>query len=380
MNWLNIDIASLKTAYENGSIRPSDIVRLLIDKPVVAEYAPVWISRFNDAQLMARAQTLEAMATAAGIDKFPLYGVLVAIKDNIDVKGLPTTAACPAYSYLPQHSATAVQLLEEAGAIIVGKTNLDQFATGLVGTRTPFGEVPNAFDERYISGGSSSGSAVAVAMGQVHLSLGTDTAGSGRVPAVLNNLVGLKPSRGVVSSVGVVPACRTLDCVSIFARTVADASLALSVITRRNDDPAARLPDWQIPLGKGAFRLAIPQASDLTFFGDKQAEQAFYDAIKIFESLGATIQEIDFAVFNQAAAQLYDGPYVAERLEAPGALLRDRPQTIHPVVASVIKKGLDYTAQEAFASQHTIAFLRQQAEKMFAGFAALVVPTIPTIY
>ncbi|MGZ3241424.1 MAG: amidase family protein, partial [Burkholderiaceae bacterium] len=172
MNWLNVDIFTLKAAYANGLTHPSEIVCLFIDYPAEPEYVSIWISQFNQAQLMARAKAVEEMGAVCGIEKLPLYGVLVGVKDNIDVKGLPTSAACPAFSYLPQESATAVQLLEEAGAIIVGKTNLDQFATGLVGTRTPFGEVPNAFDERYISGGSSSGSAVAVAMGQVHLSLG----------------------------------------------------------------------------------------------------------------------------------------------------------------------------------------------------------------
>ncbi|MGZ3241892.1 MAG: allophanate hydrolase, partial [Burkholderiaceae bacterium] len=228
--------------------------------------------------------------------------------------------------------------------------------------------------------GSSSGSAVAVALGQVHLALGTDTAGSGRVPAALNNLVGLKPSRGVISAEGVVPACRTLDCVSILARTVADASLALSVMTARNGDPLARRPDWVLPKRKEVCRLAIPKRSDLEFFGDEQSEQAFAEAVKILESLGASIREIDFSVFRDAAAELYDGPYVSERLEAPAALLRDRPDAIHPVVATVIKKGAEYSAQDAFISQYRIALLRKQAEKLFADIDAVVVPSVPTLY
>ncbi|HEY8100636.1 MAG TPA: allophanate hydrolase [Burkholderiaceae bacterium] len=380
MNWLNVDIASLRAAYGNGSIHPTEIVRMFIAKPVQPAYLPIWIGQFNDAQLLARASALEAIASISGIEKLPLYGVLVAVKDNIDVKGLPTTAACPAFSYMPQESATAIQLLEEAGAIIIGKTNLDQFATGLVGLRSPFGEVPNAFDQRYISGGSSSGSAVALALGQVHLAIGTDTAGSGRVPAVLNNLVGLKPSRGLISATGVVPACRTLDCVSIFSRTVADANLALSVMTMRNDDSIARRPKWKVPDRQGAFRLAIPRASDLRFFGDQQAEQAFADALKILVSLGATIQEIDFSIFYETAGLLYDGPYVAERLEAASALLRDRPQTIHPVVATVIGKGHTFTAADVFTAQYKISLLRKRAAKLLSDFDALVVPTIPTHY
>jgi allophanate hydrolase len=380
VNWLNLDIISLKTAYEQGDIRPSEIVRLHIDLPVRPEYSSVWISRFNDAQLLARANALETISSLSGIDKLPLYGVLVAIKDNIDVKGLPTTAACPAFSYMPQESALAIQLLEEAGAIIVGKTNLDQFATGLVGMRSPYGEVPNAFDPQYISGGSSSGSAVALALGQVHLAIGTDTAGSGRVPAVLNNLVGLKPSRGVISAAGVVPACRTIDCVSIFARTVVDASLTLAVMTARNDDAVARRPKWEIAGKQDSLRIAIPCTADLRFFGDRQAEQAYIDAIQVLESLGATVQEIDFSLFYETANQLYDGPYVAERLEAAGTLLRDRPNTIHPVVATVIAKGNTFSAQDVFLAQHQVASLRKQAAKLFLEFDALVVPTVPTLY
>ena len=380
MDWLQVDIGTLHVAYASGEITPSQVVALFLDRVQETDYAPVWISQFDAVTLQARAATLESEAGAAGLSALPLYGVLVAVKDNIDVGGLPTTAACPAFSYEPERSAAAVVLLERAGAIIVGKTNLDQFATGLVGVRSPYGEVPNACDRRYVSGGSSSGSAVAVALGQVHLALGTDTAGSGRVPAALNNLVGLKPSYGLISAAGLVPACRSLDCISILARTVADAARALAVMTTHNDDLLARKPEWVDRLDLTRLRIAIPGADYLTFLGDDLARQAFEDALALLTSLGAVIEEIDFGPFVEAASLLYDGPYVAERLEAANGLLRDHPESLDPVVAAVIAKGNACTAFDAFSAQHRIAALRKRASALMNGYAALVVPTIPTIY
>jgi allophanate hydrolase len=380
VNWLTLDIASLESAYLAGTVRPAEVVREFADSHWPQVYQSVWISRFSSDDLLARAAAIEHEAGIKGIGSLPLYGVLVAVKDNIDVAGLPTTAACPAFSYVPERSATAVQLLEQAGAIIVGKTNLDQFATGLVGVRSPYGEVANAFDPQYISGGSSSGSAVAVALGQVHLALGTDTAGSGRVPAALNNLVGLKPTPGVISTSGVVPACRSIDCVSILARTVADAALALSVMSTRNDSANARRPEWSTLPSAGPFRVAVPNPATLEFFGDDVAQQAFADALENLASVGAVLHEIDFSPFLQAAGLLYDGPFVAERLEAAGELLKTQPETIDPAVAAVIRKGDDYSAREAFAAQHQIALLRRQAAAILQGCDALVVPSIPAIY
>ena len=256
-------------------------------------------------------------APASLLDSLPLYGVLFAVKDNIDVAGMPTTAGCPAFAYTPERSAPVVEQLEAAGAILVGKTNLDQFATGLVGTRSPYGAVPNALQPAYIAGGSSSGSAVAVARGLVSFALGTDTAGSGRVPAGLNNIVGLKPSRGLVSARGVVPACQSLDCVSIFALTVPDAVTVLQVVRGFDSaDPHARQIDLAPDICPARFRFGIPDTGHLEFFGDTYAQASFAQSVDILTSLGGEAVEVDFTPFLEAAALLYEGPWVAERLAA----------------------------------------------------------------
>lgn len=380
VNWLKMDIESLQAAYADGDMTPSHVVRQFVEQSDNAEYSSVWISKFSPTELLDRARQLEQKSLVVSISQMPLYGVLIAVKDNIDVFGLPTTAACPAFAYNPVHSAQVIELLESAGAIIVGKTNLDQFATGLVGVRSPYGEVPNAFNPDYISGGSSSGSAVSVALGQVHMALGTDTAGSGRVPAALNNLVGLKPSRGIVSTEGLVPACRSLDCISIFARTAADAARALKVMTQVNRDPMGRPAKWAGTASRQKLRIAVPRPDELTFLGDSQAQQAFHEALEVLRSIGATIQEVSFAPFNDAAKLLYDGPFVAERLEAAGPLMQQHPEALDQVVAAVIRKGEQFSALSVFESQSKIAVLRRQALAMMAGYDALVVPSIPTIY
>jgi allophanate hydrolase len=279
----------------------------------------------------ARAEARSLVATS-GVDR-PLLGVPVAVKDNIDVKGLPTTAACPAFAYDPASDATAVAKLRAAGAIIVGKTNLDQFAAGLVGVRSPYGVPRNPFDARLIPGGSSSGSAVAVAAGLVPLALGTDTAGSGRVPAALNNIVGLKPSLGLISTRGVVPACRTLDCVSIFSLTVDDACLALQAMAGFDAaDPYSRARAFACggPMPRDV-RLGVPLAGQRIFFGDTRAAQAYEGALARLSSLGATIVEIDIEPFYETARLLYEGPWLAERFLAIRPMLASSPDAIHPI-------------------------------------------------
>ena len=227
-----MDIATLRKAYLCGQTSPTEQVERCLTQRQDPDWAVLWITSVKADRLRQQARQLEEQrrTPASLLDSLPLYGILFAVKDNIDVAGMPTTAGCPAFAYTPERSAPVVERLEAAGAILVGKTNLDQFATGLVGTRSPYGAVPNALQPAYIAGGSSSGSAVAVARGLVSFALGTDTAGSGRVPAGLNNIVGLKPSRGLVSARGVVPACQSLDCVSIFALTVPDAATVLQVV------------------------------------------------------------------------------------------------------------------------------------------------------
>src|SRR5882724_7514402 len=305
---MQLDLGSLRELYKSGVATPSDVIATVYEKIAAGPTEPVWISVVAREKAIARARKLERDPVAA---VRPLYGVPFAIKDNIDLAGVPTTAACPAYSYSPGRSATVVQSLMDAGAIPIGKTNLDQFATGLVGTRSPYGACRNVFDERYISGGSSSGSAVAVARGYVSFSLGTDTAGSGRVPAAFNNLIGLKPTRGLLSTAGVVPACRSLDSVSIFALTADDAQRVYAVA--RGFDPrdaySTPLADPRrgardravsegIPsgddLGFEGLALGLPRPSQLTFFGDTDYSRLFAETVSQLEALGARPVEIDF--------------------------------------------------------------------------------------
>ena len=312
----------------------------------------------------------------------PLYGIPVAVKDNIDVKGLPTTAACPAFGYRPGKDATSVAKLRQAGALILGKTNLDQFATGLVGVRTPYGIARNLFDDKLIAGGSSTGSALAVAAGFAPLALGTDTAGSGRVPAAFSNIVGLKPSRGMVSCAGVVPACRTLDCVSVFALTVDDAMAMLNVIA----GPDAADP-YSHPRPVGAagpmpdgVKLGVPLPGQRLFFGDTLSAKAYDEALARLTSLGAKIVEIDIEPFYAAARLLYDGPWVAERYLVAKALIASSPESLHPVTRQIILAGAHRTAADTFAAFYQLEELRRVAEHTFRTIDALVLPTAPTIY
>ncbi|MBV8033203.1 MAG: allophanate hydrolase [Betaproteobacteria bacterium] len=317
--------------------------------------------------LLARAKAIEA------IPRGPLWGKLLAVKDNIDVAGMPTTAACPAYSYVPSRSAFAVERLERAGAIVVGKTNLDQFATGLVGTRSPHGAVRNAFRPEFISGGSSSGSAVAVALGMADFALGTDTAGSGRVPAAFNAVVGLKPTHGLVSTRGVVPACHSLDCVSVFSRTCAEALDAFRAM--RGTDPQDPYSRTGSPAGidRERFRFAVPSA--LEFHGDAGYQALFARSLAKLESLGGRRGEIDFAPFLEAQSLLY-GPWVAERT----AVLEKHLGDMLPVTRSIIESGRRYSAAELFRAQHRLAELHLQCMAALEGFDVLVVPGAPTIY
>jgi allophanate hydrolase len=314
--------------------------------------------------------------------RLPLYGVPVAVKDNIDVAGLATTAACPAFSYLPAQDATAVARLRAAGAIVIGKTNLDQFATGLVGVRSPYGIPVNPIRNDLVPGGSSSGSAVAVAAGLVPLALGTDTAGSGRVPAMLNNIVGLKPSLGLVSTAGVVPACRTLDCVSVFSLTVDDAMTALQVMAAPDTaDPFSRnRPLATMTAPPARLRLGIPRHGQLIFFGDKQAEQAYDAAMQRWSALGAELVAFDLEPFYETARLLYEGPWVAERYLVIRNMLASSPESIHPVTREITAAGSRLTAADTFAALYRLQGLRGVAGRMLANLDAIVLPTAPTAY
>ncbi|CAB3822272.1 allophanate hydrolase [Achromobacter piechaudii] len=375
-------IAQWQAAYRDTGAQP-DV--LLADYAAPQDSGPednAWIRRVDRATLDEQLDGLRLMLAAVGGDmtRLPLYGVPFAIKDNIDAAGWPTTAACPEFAYTPGEDATVVQRLRAAGAILIGKTNLDQFATGLVGTRSPHGAVANTFNPDYVSGGSSSGSASVVARGIAAFSLGTDTAGSGRVPAGFNNIVGLKPTRGWLSTAGVVPACRSLDCVSIFALTVADAELVAEVAGGYDErDPYSRaMPAGAALPWPRAPRLAVP--ATLEFFGDAQAAAVFEDAVRALKETGAQVEAIDFTPFNELAALLYQGPWVAERFAAVQALWETNPDAIHPVVRGIVEQAANYSALDAFKAEYRRAELTRQIHQALAGFDALVVPTSPSIY
>lgn len=338
---------------------------------------PIWISIADRNQVLARAATLED-------SKLPLAGVPFAVKDNMDVAGMATTAGCPAYSFRPEASATVVKNLEAQGAILIGKTNMDQFATGLVGTRSPYGACSSVFDQHYISGGSSSGSAVAVAKGFVDFSLGTDTAGSGRVPAAFNNLIGLKPTRGVISTFGVVPACRSLDCVSIFSKASHTAHLALQAAKGLDTkDPYSRVAqtgNGAAPWLGGSFRFGVPPRNQLEFFGDDEAANAFDCAVVSLQSLGGQKVEIDFTVFRTAANLLYEGPWVAERLAAIQDFIKDHAAEMNPVVQGIISGGNRYSAVNTFEAVYKLRALQRVADEQWRAMDILLLPTTGTIY
>jgi allophanate hydrolase len=335
----------------------------------------VWISRMAPDDLLAQARAIDARVAAG--ERLPLAGVPYAAKDNIDVAGMETTAACPAFAYRPEQSATVIAKLEAAGAICVGKTNLDQFATGLVGTRTPYGAPRNASNLAYVSGGSSSGSAVAVAAGLVAFALGTDTAGSGRVPAAFNHLVGLKPSKGRWSTRGLVPACRSIDCITVFTDALADARLIDSVVAGFDGaDPFSR-PLADAPIT--GRRIGVPQPDQRVFFGDFQSEDLYARALGVLGNQGQLV-EIDIAPLLEAAQLLYGGPWVAERTAAVESLLRSDPDAIDPTVRSIVEPGLAMSATEVWNGIYRLAELARHAEALWGQVDALAFPTTGTTY
>ena len=371
----SLDFTALNAGYASDAFSPEQVVREVYARIARRGDDKVWIHLAPEEEASAAARALAGRDRAS----LPLYGLPFAIKDNIDWVGHPTTAACPAYRYVPERSATVVERLIAAGAIPVGKTNLDQFATGLVGTRSPYGAPSSVFDPRYISGGSSSGSAVAVAAGLVSFSLGTDTAGSGRVPAAFNNIVGLKPSRGLISNRGVVPACRSLDCVSIFALTVADALQALRAGAGYDvEDPFSRPEADRTALawvaGPPRFRFGVPAPDRLEFFGNPHNPALFAAARAALEGFGGTAVEIDDAPFVEAARLLYEGPWLAERYAAIGEFLRAQPEALHPVTRAIIEQGARPSAVEAFQAYYRLKALRRTAARIWAGVDALLCP------
>jgi allophanate hydrolase len=370
-------IAEIVAAHRACTATPAQTIARCYQRIRAHGDAALFITLRDEAEAIA-----EAVALAAKDPALPLYGVPVAVKDNIDVAGLPTTAACPAFTYSPSRDATAVAKLRAAGAIVIGKTNLDQFATGLVGVRSPYGIPRNAMRADLVPGGSSSGSAVAVAAGLVPLSLGTDTAGSGRVPAMLNNIVGLKPSLGLISTFGVVPACRTLDCVSIFALTVDDAITALRVMGVPDDDDAFSRdrPVAAMTAMPERLRLGVPRAGQLKFFGDETSARAYDDALRRWTTLGAELVEVDLEPLYETARLLYEGPWVAERYLVIRDLLEAQPDAVHPVTREITLAGATISAADTFAALYRLQALRKIAAQSLIGIDALVLPTAPTAY
>jgi allophanate hydrolase len=369
----DLAIETLHDAYAAGA-DPAETIDRVHDAITAAADPGIFITLVDRERARQAAKALGSFDPAK-----PLWGVPFAVKDNIDVEGLPTTAACPAYAYTARESAPAVERLVAAGALPVGKTNLDQFATGLVGVRTPYPAPRNACDPALVPGGSSSGSAVAVARGLVSFALGTDTAGSGRVPAALNAIVGLKPTRGAIPIRGVVPACRTLDCVSVFAGTAADAWAAFTVAAGYDaTDPYSRA----VPLGRPALppvlRIGIPDRAS-RIFGSPDAEAAFDAALGLVPNLGAPLRPVDLAPFFATAALLYEGAWVAERYQAIRDFIEARPEALHPVTRTIIEGARRLSAADAFAGEYRLAELRRQTERVWDTIDVLVVPSIPDV-
>jgi allophanate hydrolase len=375
------DFASLRRATETGLARPADIVREAYRRIREDDRPGVWITLRAEAEAVALAERLPPRPSPVK----PLAGFPFAVKDNIDVAGLPTTAACPAYSYVPERSAAVVAELETAGAICVGKTNLDQFATGLSGTRSPYGPCGAAHDPSYVAGGSSSGSAVAAALHQVAFALGTDTGGSGRIPAGLNNVVGLKPTVGVLSTNGVVPNCRTLDCVSVFALSVADA-LEVARLARNDTagDPSLR-DDWEhaafgpAELPK-SLAIAVPQERDLEFFGNDEGRALFEEALAGLKQLGARLQPIDFGPFVEIGRLMFEGPWIAERAVAFGAFVDGHASDVLPLTRKLIERARSWSAADTFAAVYRQRSIRAAVRSVFKSIDALVVPTVAPLY
>jgi allophanate hydrolase len=385
--WLgDLSLSSLSRHYTSGDLVPADVLHAIFRRIEARGADSTWISLASEESTKERAILLDRQGSRIDL---PLYGVPFAVKDNIDVAGLPTTAACPAFSYLPKTSAPAVTKLIAAGAICIGKTNLDQFATGLSGVRSPYGPCASVFNRDYASGESSSGSAVAVGAGLVTFALGTDTGGSGRIPAGYNNIVGLKPTLGRVSLCGVVPNCRTLDTVSVFSLTCADGVDVLRVIEGFDPDDsfsrvtsAGRKPDRFISeQGLGGLTIGVPQAKDREFFGNREAERLFDSAIARITALGGATVEIEFADFLEAGRMMFDGPWVAERVVALADFLAAHRDAVLPVTRRILQSASRWSAADAFQHLYRLRSLKRRTEAtIWSRIDALLVPTAATAF
>lgn len=371
MTALDLDITELRQAYVEKRATPEDVVAQIKQRIAETDQYNAWIHVLSDEEMQPYIQRLQSSDPTS----LPLWGIPFAIKDNIDLAGCPTTAGCPDYSYVPEKSAFVVEKLIDAGALPVGKTNLDQFATGLVGTRSPRGSTRNALNPAMISGGSSAGSAVAVKLGLCSFSLGTDTAGSGRVPAALNALIGLKPSRGWLSTSGVVPACRTLDCVSVFANTVGEARIVTN--TAAGFDPA---DGYSRDISFSGFDVNKPRYGQLDTVALQACDEAHKHAYAKFVEQLPNVNTYETSFLFEAAQLLYQGPWLAERYAGLSDFLKTNRDSFHPITADIIEGGAGFSADEAFRAQYKLAALRRQTEQLFAQIDVLILPTVPTNY
>jgi allophanate hydrolase len=378
----SLDLQNIQAHFRSEKWTAEAVAEEVLRRIDACEDKAIWISRTPASEFM-RAAANAARQYARG-DRRALLGAPFAVKDNIDVAGQMTTAACPGFAYRASRTSPAVTQLLDAGAILIGKTNLDQFATGLVGTRSPYGTPKNLFDPRYIPGGSSSGSAVAVSAGLASFALGTDTAGSGRVPAAFSNIIGLKPTPGRISTSGVVPACRSLDCVSIFALNCFDAAMVMAVATGYDvtDDYSRQAHEFPERPARfpSAFRFGIPAPSQLRFFGNSEAEGAFRNNIRRLSDLGGTPVEIDYEPFASAGALLYQGPWLAERMMTVRPMLETNPEAVLPVTRQIVARAPKFNATDAFSGMHRLKSLTRRAQEQWEKMELLVVPTAPTIY
>lgn len=378
---LPFTLATLADGYAQGLFTPEQIIVQAQARIARDADNPIWIQCADADFLQAQLRHLENRVSQVGVAGLPLYGVPFAVKDNIDVAGLPTTAACAEFSYLPTQHAYSVACLIAAGAIVLGKTNLDQFATGLNGTRSPYGACRNALNAEYISGGSSSGSAVAVALGQVAFALGTDTAGSGRVPAALNNIVGLKPTPGLVSLRGVLPASQQLDCVSVFANSVEDAHKVLWQMDALDESDAySRRTRKQVSKPVTNFKIGVPSANNLPAWGEPEFAELYAQAQKRLQALGATLVEIDVTSFLTCGAMLYGSALVAERFLALQSAFANYPEAIHPAVRDAVAPGEEFSGAEVYAAQHRVRELQHKTAQIWQHIDCLMLPTVETTY
>jgi allophanate hydrolase len=368
-------ISEILASHAGGTGSPTKTAVRVADAIAARGDDGTWLSTVPPEELLATAEEIEKRS---GARTLPLYGVPFAVKDSIDVEGVPTTLSCPDYAYVASSTAPAVRRLLAAGALYVGKTNLDQFATGLNGTRTPYTIPRSVYGGEMISGGSSSGSALAVALGQVPFAVATDTAGSGRVPAALNGVVGFKPSRGLISTVGLVPACKSLDCISVMAGSIDDVDRVFDVMAARDDDDASSR-DRGHRYDGAPIRVGLPPEDELEFFGDDEMRRA-HMGFREHLARTTTVVDVSLAPFLAAGSLLYQGPWVAERLVEFGDFLAAKPDSIHPVVRQILEGGLKYTAVDAFAALQRLAELKALVARLWQHMDVLVVPTIGTTF